>query len=188
MGVPLAPDRDLAVQMLKSRGVALAEIAVLVLELQKPYIPGLTEEACLSAVERVLDKREVQNAIITGIALDQAAERDELDEPLLSILKRDDGLYGIDEIMALSIVNIYGTIGLTNFGYLDKVKPGVIGRLNNHDQPQVNTFLDDLVSAVAAAACSRLAHQARDLKTAEDEVAAAACQRPLPDGVPTTEL
>ncbi|MGE5590591.1 MAG: phosphatidylglycerophosphatase A [Bacillota bacterium] len=187
MSAPLAPDRDLVVRLLKSRGVGLDEIAALVLELQKPYIPGLTEEVCRSAVERVLEKREVQNAIITGIALDQAAEQDDLEEPLLSILKRDDGLYGIDEIMALSIVNIYGTIGLTNFGYLDKVKPGIIGRLNNHEQVQVNTFLDDLVSAVAAAACSRLAHQARDLKTAEEEVAAAS-QRPLPDGVPTTEL
>lgn len=186
MGVLLAPDRDLVVQKLASRGVNLDEMAVLVFDLQKPYIPDLAQEACRNAVERVLDKREVQNAIITGIALDQAAERNDLEEPLLSILRRDDGLYGIDEIMALSIVNIYGTIGLTNFGYLDKVKPGVIGRLNDHSQPQVNTFLDDLVSAVVAAACSRLAHQARDLKTAEDEVAAAS-YKPLPEGVPTTE-
>ncbi|MHB9145648.1 MAG: phosphatidylglycerophosphatase A family protein [Symbiobacteriia bacterium] len=169
------PTRELVIEMLHQRGVALSEMAGLVQELQKPYIPDLTHDACANSVERVLDKREVQNAIITGIALDKAAEKGDLDEPLLSILRRDDGLYGIDEIMALSIVNIYGTIGLTNFGFLDKTKPGVIGRLNEEKRPHVNTYLDDLVAAVVAAACSRLAHQARDREiseAAENEVAA----------------
>lgn len=173
MSAKPAPTRDLVTDLLRSRGVHVADMADLVMELQTPYISDLSDEVCRDAVERVLDKREVQNALITGIALDEAAERGRLDEPLLSILRRDDSLYGIDEIMALSIVNIYGTIGLTNFGYLDKVKPGVIGRLNGHNQPQVNTFLDDLVAAVVAAACSRLAHQAGDReKAAESEVAA----------------
>ncbi|EGD50017.1 phosphatidylglycerophosphatase A, partial [Thermoanaerobacter ethanolicus JW 200] len=62
---------------------------------------------------------------MTGIALDKLAEKDMLEEPLLSILKKDEPLYGIDEILALSITNVYGSIGLTNFGYLDKVKPGI---------------------------------------------------------------
>ena len=35
-------------------------------------------------------------------------------------------VYGIDEILALSIVNIHGSIALTNFGYADKLKPGII--------------------------------------------------------------
>ncbi|MDI3298475.1 MAG: phosphatidylglycerophosphatase A [Bacillota bacterium] len=153
--------RALAEAWLARRGVTLDAIAELVLDLQRKYVPGLTLEACRASVEHVLDKREVQNAIFTGIALDELAERGQLDPPLGAMLRRDDSLYGIDEVLALSITNVYGSIGLTNFGYLDKTKPGVIGRING-DAGHVNTFLDDLVSAVAAAAAARIAHAARD--------------------------
>ncbi|MDI3280351.1 MAG: phosphatidylglycerophosphatase A, partial [Bacillota bacterium] len=130
-----------------------------VLELQRSYYPGLTLEACRESVGRVLEKREVQHAILTGIALDMLAEEGVLPEPLLDIVRRDDPLYGVDEILALSIVNVYGSVGLTNFGYLDKAKLGIVKRLNRHRLGRVNTFLDDLISAVAAAAAARLAHQ-----------------------------
>ena len=109
-----------------------------------------------------MKKREVQNAIITGIELDKLAEQELLSEPLLTILMKDEGLYGIDEILALSIVNLYGSIGFTNYGYLDKIKPGVIAKLNEKDGKQCHTFLDDIVAAIAAAAASRLAHNDPD--------------------------
>jgi phosphatidylglycerophosphatase A len=154
--------RELAVEWLARRGVGLGDIAELVYELQKPFLAHITPEACLASVQKVLDKREVQNAIFTGLSLDELAEKGDLGEPLLSMLREDDGLYGIDEILALSIVNIYGSIGLTNFGYLDKIKTGILGRLNRQKGSQVNTFLDDLVAAIAAAAAARQAHQSRD--------------------------
>lgn len=53
---------------------------------------------------------------------------------------------------------MYGSIGFTNYGYIDKVKPGILAKLNAHDGEKVHTFLDDLVGAIAAAAASRLAH------------------------------
>ena len=71
---------------------------------------------------------------------------------------RDEGLYGIDEVLVLSIVNVYGSIGLTNFGYVDKLKPGIIGELNDSKDEHCNTFIDDIVGALAAAAASRIAH------------------------------
>jgi len=101
----------------------------------------------------------VQHAVLTGIALDILAEKDLLPEPLLSIVKRDEPLYGVDEILALAVTNVYGSVGLTSFGYLDKRKLGVIKRLNSHEQGRVHTFLDDMVAAVAAAAAARIAHQ-----------------------------
>lgn len=156
------PTRQIAVAWLQKRGVTPMDIAELVFEIQKVYIKSLTMDQCLESVERVLDKREVQNAILTGLSLDTMAERGLLEEPLLTMLRTDDGLYGIDEIMALSVVNIYGSIGLTNFGYLDKIKLGIVGRTNKHLNGQVNTFLDDLISAVAAAAAARIAHRDRD--------------------------
>jgi phosphatidylglycerophosphatase A len=147
------------IRMLKDRGVDLDCIAALVLELQLPYNSQLTLEECRINVEKVLEKREVQNAVMTGLVLDMYAEGGLLPEPLQTILTRDDPLYGVDEVLALSITNIYGSIGFTNFGYLDKVKSGILKNINTKTEGVVNTFLDDLVAAIAAAAAARLAHQ-----------------------------
>ncbi|MDP3386293.1 MAG: phosphatidylglycerophosphatase A, partial [Eubacteriales bacterium] len=57
----------------------------------------------------------------------------------------------------LSIVNLYGSIGFTNYGYLDKAKPGILKQLDTKGS-HIHTFLDDLVAGIAAAAASRLAH------------------------------
>ncbi len=146
------------IQRLKEFGVSIDDMAQLVMEVQSKYFDDLSLDECRHHVLSVLKKREVQHTIITGLELDRLATEGVIDEPLLSILRRDEPLYGVDEILALGITNVYGTIGLTNFGYLDKVKPGVIGMLNNKKGERVNTFADDLVAAVVAAACSRLAH------------------------------
>lgn len=148
-----------ALDLLLKRDVTIEEIAELVYDLQTPYIPSLTMEVCVDNVHAVLRKREIQNAILTGIELDMLAEKKLLSSPLQEIIENDEGLFGIDEILALAIVNVYGSIGLTNFGYLDKLKPKVIKRLDSHkDDDEVNTFLDDIVGAIAAAAASRIAH------------------------------
>jgi len=147
--------------LLQQRGVTLPEIAEVVLEIQKGYYPELALQECLGGVDAVVKKREVQHAILTGIALDMLAEQNKLPEPLQSIVAKDDFLFGVDEILALSITNVYGSIGLTNFGYLDKTKPLIIGKLNAHKQGACHTFLDDLVAAIAAAAASKIAHARR---------------------------
>ncbi|EOT26277.1 phosphatidylglycerophosphatase A family protein [Enterococcus saccharolyticus] len=149
-------------QLLGDRGVSVVDIANLVMHLQKKYLPDLTLEECVDSVNSVLTKREVHNAILTGIQLDILAEEDKLLQPLQEIVTEDEGLYGIDEILALSIVNVYGSIGFTNYGYIDKVKPGILAELNSHEGPRVHTFLDDIVGAIAASAASRLAHQYPD--------------------------
>ena len=50
-----------------------------------------------------------------------------LSEPLQTILAIDESLYGVDEVLAFSIVNIYGSIGFTNYGYIDKENPAFSG-------------------------------------------------------------
>ncbi|MDT9756648.1 phosphatidylglycerophosphatase A family protein [Heyndrickxia coagulans] len=150
---------QIARQRLKERGVEVEDIAKLVLYLQEKYFPEMTLEDCMESVNAVLSKREVQNAILTGIQLDVLAEKGMLDEPLQSTISVDESLYGIDEIMALSIVNVYGSIGFTNYGYIDKQKPGILAKLNDHSDGSCNTFLDDIVGAIAAAAASRHAHR-----------------------------
>ena len=143
---------------LARRGVQITDIVDIVYQLQLPYHPDLTRASCEESVHRVLEKREVQHAIYTGIALDTLAEQKQLPRPLQEIMEKDEPLYGVDEILALSITNVYGSIGLTNFGYLDKTKLGIVGKLNDHPT-EIHVFLDDLIAAVAAAAAARIAHQ-----------------------------
>lgn len=153
--------QELTVKALSDRGVEIQDIAEIVYELQAPYIPDLSIEFCLYSLKKVLAKREVIHAVLTGIEIDKLAEKDQLAEPILSIIKSDEGLYGIDEILPLSIVNLYGSIGLTNFGYLDKRKIGIIDKLDKEKNGKVNTFIDDIVCAIAAAAASRMAHSSK---------------------------
>ncbi len=79
-------------------------------------------------------------------------------------MENDEPLYGCDEVLTFSITNLYGSIGFTNYGYIDKTKPGILKWLNDKSTGKINVFLDDLVGAVAAAAASRLAHTQTSLK------------------------
>ena len=143
---------------LQERNVELDDIAKIVYDLQYKYYDNLTHDMCMESLVAVLNKREVVHAVLTGIEIDKLVEQGHFSEPISSIIKSDEGLYGIDEILPLSIVNLYGSIGLTNFGFLDKEKTGIINELDRAKDGTVNTFLDDLVAALAAAAASRLAH------------------------------
>jgi phosphatidylglycerophosphatase A len=146
-------------EWLAKRGIDEMQIAELVLFLQGSYFADITLDECLAHVQAVLRKREVQNAILTGIQLDLLAEEGKLMTPLQEMIDNDEGLYGCDEILALSIVNVYGSIGFTSFGYLDKLKPGIIAHLNDKNSGRIHTFLDDIIGAIAAAASSRMAHR-----------------------------
>ncbi|HEY8424984.1 MAG TPA: phosphatidylglycerophosphatase A [Limnochordales bacterium] len=150
--------------LLAMRGVDLGPIVRLVYRLQKPYVPDLTEEMCRQSVDHVVEKREVQYAILTGVTLDVMAEEGRLDEPLGGVLRHDPDLYGIDEVLALSIVNVYGSIGLSNFGYLDQERPPELAQALPGGPGRVHTFLDDILAAIVAAACARIAHQAADIR------------------------
>ncbi|GFN33834.1 phosphatidylglycerophosphatase A family protein [Paenibacillus xylaniclasticus] len=143
---------------LQKRGVSVEDVAEIVYSLQRPYNADLTITQCEESVRAVLAKREVQYVLYTGIALDELAERRLLPEPLQAIMETDESLYGVDETLALGITNVYGMIGLTSFGYLDKVKPGIIRQLNLKGE-RIHVFLDDLVAGLAAAASARIAHQ-----------------------------
>ncbi|OPZ34153.1 MAG: Phosphatidylglycerophosphatase A [Tenericutes bacterium ADurb.BinA155] len=110
----------------------------------------------------VIKKREVQYAIMTAIELDKIAEQGKMnDKELEGALMRDEALFGVDEVLAYGICNLYGSIALTNFGYIDKKKYGIIAKLNDAGKSSghCNTFIDDIVGAIAASAASRFAHR-----------------------------
>ena len=149
---------DKCVKLLEERGVTLDDIVELVMILQGKYHPEVLRDEVLLIVKGVIAKREVQHAIVTGILVDKVAESDfPMDDELRTILLADYSLYGIDEVLAYGICNLYGSIALTNFGYIDKVKPGILATINAHGK-QCNVFLDDIVGAIAASAASKIAH------------------------------
>ncbi|WP_134686504.1 phosphatidylglycerophosphatase A family protein [Brevibacillus migulae] len=163
--------QNAARQRLADRGVTITDIAEIVYLMQSPYHPNLTMQKCVESVEAVLEKREIQHAILVGVELDMLAEKGMLSEPLQSIVATDEGLFGCDETLALGSVFGYGSIAVTTFGHLDKQKIGVIKRLDTKAGGKVNTFLDDLVCSIAANASSRMAHRLRDEEEAAEEQA-----------------
>src|SRR5690554_2353928 len=152
--------RDNSIKLLEERGVTLDDIVECVIYLQTGYNEFINPEEIMEDVRSILGKREVQHTVMTGIAIDKAVEQNNFGDSLIhDIIIKDAGLYGLDEVLAYSICNLYGSIALTNFGYIDRVKPGIIGRLNEHTEGRCNTFLDDIVGAIAAAAASKSAHK-----------------------------
>ena len=152
--------RQKCIDLLKERGVTLDDIVDCVIFLQEKFDKTINSEQVKEDLLAMLGKREVQHTILTGIALDIAVDENALfDEDIAKIIGVDEGRYGIDEVLAYSICNLYGSIALTNFGYIDRVKPGIIGELNDPNHGQCNTFLDDIVGALAAAAASKNAHK-----------------------------
>lgn len=148
--------------LLIERGVTIASIADIVYQMQFGYNNDLTIEECMESVEAVLEKREIQHAVLVGIELDKLAEEKKLSEPLQSIIETDEGLFGVDETIGLGAVFGYGSIAVTTYGHLDKQKIGIIKELDTKSGNGVHTFLDDLVASIAANASSRIAHRARD--------------------------
>lgn len=149
---------DAALRMLEAQGVSVADMARLVYKMQYPYNAGLTVAECMESVHMVVRKRDVQYAVITGVTLDRMAEAGTLQEPLGAIIREDNPLFGVDEVLALTIVNSYGSIGLSNYGYLARSKPDFLQRFAR-EAGGVHTFLDDLAAAIVAAACARIAHR-----------------------------
>ena len=150
-----------AISLLESRGVSLDEIVDCVYFLQQEYHQNLDKKVLMESVLSVLDKREVQFALMTAIELDILTEKKKFENKNLeAVIARDEGLFGTDEVLAYGICNLYGSIALTNFGFIDKQKYGVVARLNEEGKQglKCHTFLDDMVGAIAAAAASRFAH------------------------------
>src|SRR5690625_449907 len=122
--------RSAVYKRLTERGVRVEDIALIVYEMQSPYNTELTIETCEESVKAVLEKREIQHALLVGIELDVLAERKQLSEPLQTLIETDEGLFGCDETLALGSVLGYGSIGVTTFGHLDKNKIGIIKTLD----------------------------------------------------------
>ncbi|UJF32044.1 phosphatidylglycerophosphatase A family protein [Paenibacillus hexagrammi] len=145
--------------LLLSRGVQLEDMVDILDQLQRPYNPDMERSLCEEHILAVLRKQQTFHAIQMGVKIDTAVENKEFSEQYNHIVGRDEGLFGVDESIATAVPLMYGTIALTNFGYLDKEKIGIIKELDSdHGEGKCNTFIDDIVCGIVAAACGRLAH------------------------------
>lgn len=154
------PDQELfdyVVRELDKRGIDEWTVGNAAYAMQHQYYPDVTVEQFGSELTNVLKKREVLNNLAVGFALDDLANRSLLPEPLQTIVANDLGAFGVDEALALSITQLYGTVSSTNYGHADKEKIGFAKELDNSNG-EINTFSDDLFSALASAVCARFAH------------------------------
>ena len=149
----------LVTDQLAAKNITYKEIAAITQDMQRDYLPDVPLSEFETETEDVLHKREVMNNVMVALELDRLATENQLKEPLESIIRNDAGVFGVDEGLALNIANIYGTIGVTNYGSVDKVKEGVIKRLEEEKTDQVNTFIDDIIGAIAAAVAAKMAHK-----------------------------
>lgn len=145
--------------LLDERHVDLARMAQIAYESQLPYEPGITLEKCKQAILHVLEKREVQNVVLTGINLDKMVDDDLVkDEYLNKILNEDSGQYQVDELLSTGCVEVFGGVASSNRGYLDKTKPGIIGEVDGR-KDSCNVFLDDILAAIISSAESYIANK-----------------------------
>lgn len=148
---------DHTVNLLTERGIKLHDLSKIVYDGQIDYVPEITLEECESAIKHVLKKREVQNAVITGVYLDKQSREDtNMDPYLKEILSNDESQFQVDELLSTAVSDVFGGIANSNRGYLDKTKPGIIGLV---DSEKYNVFLDDLLAAIVAGAEAYIANK-----------------------------
>lgn len=150
---------EFVINALKDRGVTYEDIAEMAYNLQKKFVPNIQMDEVKKDTIDVLHKREVLNNAMVGLELDRLATQGLIKEPLESIIMNDSGVFGVDEGIALNIANIYGTIGITNYGYIDREKTGVTKKLDEAKDDTSNTFIDDIVGAIASAVSAKIAHR-----------------------------
>lgn len=145
----------------KKRDISVEEIAYHAWEHQKQFNDDLTVADAEMAVHKVLSKREVRNALMVALAIDNLASAHQLPEPLQTIIAEDNPYFGVDEMLAIDgIAQLYGSIAVSNFGYLDVHKSNAAKKLDSAQKNggRIATMFDDCVSAIQACAEGYLAH------------------------------
>ena len=143
---------------LKKRGIDLEDICQKAIEEQKKHSVESSMADARRYLINLLHKREIMNVIMVGIYLDEQAEKRLIEGPLQDVIASDAPSFGLDESFAFVITSLFGSIASTNFGFLDVNKTGVAKELDN-SKGHVNTFLDDIFSALVASLEAKMAHE-----------------------------
>ncbi|HEY8395422.1 MAG TPA: phosphatidylglycerophosphatase A [Bacilli bacterium] len=156
---------------LLERGVTIEDIAEIAFHQQGRYNKNISMKLCIESVEKILSYRDIFHLVQLSIEIDRLTEEGVFRSPIQEIMRADLGMFGIDEVFGLTIAQMYGTIGQTNFGDIDVNKPGIVKKLNEEGKQgsaHCHTFLDDVVGAIAAAASTRVAQIISEEESAKD--------------------
>lgn len=166
------PDQELfdfVMGELKKRNINSHTVGEAAYQLQHQYLPDLTIADFGYQLNEILKKREVLNALALGFEIDNLATEKKLSEPLQTIIENDLGIFGLDELLAMNISQLYGSLSVSNFGFADKIKVGIAKDLDT-DESHVRTFSDDLFSALVSAVIGRCGNGAKlDLKKSDTD-------------------
>lgn len=166
------PDQELfdfVMNELKKRNINSHTVGEAAYQLQHQYLPELTIADFGYQLNEILKKREVLNTLALGFEIDNLATEKKLSEPLQTIIENDLGIFGLDELLAMNISQLYGSLSVSNFGFADKIKVGIAKDLDT-DESHVRTFSDDLFSALVSAVIGRCGNGAKlDLKKSDTD-------------------
>lgn len=140
------------------RGIKLEDIAVIAKKVQSKWFPDITYDECTQALIKILHEREVMNIVMVALTLDNLATENKLPQPLQTIVAKDLWTMGVDELLAIGLSQLRGSIAVTNYGHVDVIKHGIIKEIDE-DTSRVNTFLDDILGALAASVMAHVAHK-----------------------------
>ena len=152
------PDKELREfvdKELEKRNINEHTVGELIYGLQHKFFPNKTVDEFGEELPYVLKKREVQEVLAIGFALDNLATEKKLPGIVQTIVERDMGEFSTDELLSITIAMMYGGISIANWGRIDTNKFGLAKELDT-TPGNVNTFADDLVEALASACAARL--------------------------------
>lgn len=141
-----------------THGVTVTEMAKEAREDQLKHGVQAPLEAYEKAIYDALHKRDIDSAIMCGIALDHLCSQHLLPEPLQSIMWNDAPAFSTDETLAIVPCLQFSGIAVTNFGARDVHKKGLAKEIDEKEGV-CNVFLDDYVSALIAIAEAKVAHK-----------------------------
>lgn len=159
------------IQKLEERGVTVQDIALIAYHQQKKYSSEVKMSDCIESVEKILSLRDVFHILQLGAEIDRLCEEGMFKGPIQDIIRFDLGVFGVDEVLGIDLAGLYGSVGQTNFGYIDVDKPGIVSKLNQDgkgDKEHCHTFLDDIVGAIAAAATTRVSQIISEEKASKE--------------------
>lgn len=166
------PDQELfdfVMNELKKRNINSHTVGEAAYQLQHQYLPELTIADFGYQLNEILKKREVLNTLALGFEIDNLVTEKKLSEPLQTIIENDLGIFGLDELLAMNISQLYGSLSVSNFGFADKIKVGIAKDLDT-DESYVQTFSDDLFSALVSAVIGRCGNGAKlELKKSDTD-------------------
>lgn len=145
-------------------GISLKNISKAIYKEQKKYNQNLSLDDCYNALEHIISKREVADKLCICFLLNSLKNNECEYSKVINkySLNYNNALLGTSKMLGISISEMYGAIGYSNFGYFSEYYLDFFDELKNNSKCTV--FIIDAICGIAAAASGKIAHQYRGSK------------------------